>query len=416
MGSIETNYIGPFALIGDGKVLVFPLLPKPYFYNIQTINDSSTLSVVADPSIKHDNLEIELTFLILEEVNELFANENTFSSQHSLKPTTEPRMSPVSDFFIQLENGTRFTTNFHNLTPGDLSNWTFTDSSSIMVIDGILMFDYTSDKLDLFLIGENATREPIALEDASKLNKSDWIYDGKLFYRIVKLNEEYIKDIIVELKGTLNNFQTGDFFSTVQIKIEVSESAITQKYTDDKTVLSNLTLNYNEKSTIVKYDYEENAYLFTDDIVLIGKSYLYPFDYYTTSIGVTGGELIQEHQQFKSQDSGFNLDVDFNNNNITIKKSRKILPRYFLSIIILIIVGYILNKFYIRKKRHQFASKDIVELSFFVLAALGFTLYLAFDNYNYVYSLGIVPFLIFVLFIIFSFYINNKSDIFEPLP
>ena len=141
--------------------------------NIQTINDSSTLSVVADPSIKHDNLEIELTFLILEEVNELFANENTFSSQHSLKPTTEPRMSPVSDFSIQLENGTRFTTNFHNLTPGDLSNWTFTDSSSIMVIDGILMFDYTSDKLDLFLIGENATREPIALEDASKLNKSD---------------------------------------------------------------------------------------------------------------------------------------------------------------------------------------------------------------------------------------------------
>lgn len=230
------------------------------------------------------------------------------------------------------------------------------------------------------------------------------------------MNEEYIKDIIVELKGTLNNFQTGDFFSTVQIKIEVNESAITQKYTDDKTVLSNLTLNYNEKSTIVKYDYEENAYLFTDDIVLIGKSYLYPFDYYTTSIGVTGGELIQEHQQFKSQDSGFNLDVDFNNNNITIKKSRKILPRYFLSIIILIIVGYILNKFYIRKKRHQFASKDIVELSFFVLAALGFTLYLAFDNYNYVYSLGIVPFLIFVLFIIFSFYINNKSDIFEPLP
>jgi hypothetical protein len=391
----------PFAIIGDDKVLVFPLLSKPYFYNIQIINESVKVSVVANSSIHHDDLEMEITFLILEEVNDLFVNENIFPSQKSLRSPTEPWIFPFSNVTIGNETET-ITTNFHNLTPKDLLDWNFSEGSSLMVINGKLLMGYTPDKLNQFLIGENATLEPITLEDASKLNQSDWIYDGTLFYRVVKLKEEFIEDIIIELKGTLNNFQTGDFFSNVQIKIEVNESAIKQEYINDKAILSNLTLTYNEKSTIVKYDYEQNAYLFADDINLIGNYHLYPIDYYIASIEVNGGELIEKHQTFKSQDSGFSLDVNFNNNIITIKKSRHILFRFLSSIVILIIFGYLLNHYIKTLEKDKLTSNKKIELSLGALSILGVALTIGFVDFNYIYSLGVLPFLAFVLFFAFK--------------
>lgn len=405
MGLEEINYRGPFVLIGDGKALVFPLLPKPYFYNIIAENDSSTVSIVANSSIEHDNLQIELTFLVLEEVEELFRQKKTFSSKFDLK--IEPAIFPISNVTIESENET-VSFNFHDLTPTDLLNLTLIGDS--VVINGSLFTGYTPYKLDQFLRGINATLKPVSYEEASELNKTDWIYYGELFYRVVPLKEEFVENITVELKGKLDSYHADEFFSTIKIRIEVNESIIMQKYADDNVMLSNLTLNYNDKFVIINYDYMEHAYLLEDEIVLIGKSWLYPFDYYTAMITVTGGELIQEHQRFKSQDSGFNLDVDFENNNIIIKKSRTILPRYVLSILFSLGLGFLLNNYVNTIRPNQITPRKKIELSLSALTILAFALTIAYSDINYIWSVGVIPFFAFILFFSFRIFKRTKNS------
>ncbi len=277
-----------------------------------------------------------------------------------------------------------------------------TYGENTMVKDGKAQLAYTSEGMERFLRGENATLEKITDENASKLNTSDWIYYGDQFFKIVRLKKEYIEDISVELYGTLSNFQSGEFFSTVKIEIKVNESAITSSYPNDNSVLADLVFNYDGKSKTVEYDYEEHMYLFEDSITISGDDWLYPFDRYISQIQVSGGELLEKLQTRESQESGFKLDVYFKKDRIIIEKSRNVLIRYFVSLLILIFLAFILNSHIKNLNTSHMTDKKKIDLAVVILAMLSFVLFFGFGNLNFIKSIGILPFVAFGLFFVYK--------------
>lgn len=384
--NIATLSTGPIAFYNEERLLLFPNLSNSCFYAVWKLNESTIISIIPSSRAENSFLSVDMAYLEGKE-KKVFVEKcqsSGFLNERIDLLLYQPFFE-IKNVTLSYENGTSKEIGFSN--PDEVLKWNY---SNAIVENGSAQFGSPYFIYNQF-VSANKTFEKISVDEACNLKSSDWIYDGNQFYRIIKLKKEYIEDIMVELNGTLENYQTGEFFSSMKIKIDVNESSIKHNYPNDKVILSNLTFNYNGNSKIVNYNYEEKAYVFSaDDIVLIGNPYLYPLDSYSTNIEVTGGEVIKKHQQFKSSDSGFNLDVDFNKKNINVKKSRTILSRYLLSVLLLAVVVYSI------KKQNLFLHKDLLDRANFVITIMfGVTLLLAFDNLNYIFSIGILPFLAF---------------------
>lgn len=295
---------------------------------------------------------------------------------------------------------------------GNSITWNFSDpedvtetSGTMMVINGGAQSPFTKGTFEDYIISINATLENITLEEASKLNTSEWIHYKNQFYRLIPIQEEYIEKINIEinplhLEGKLTDFDSGDYFSSVKIEIQVNESAIISKYPNNNIILKNLTFNNNGKLTTVQYDYGHHIFSFEDTIILKGNYRLYPFDKYISNIQINDGKLLYYHQPMKSQESGFKLDVYFEKDNIEIIKSRIVLFRYFFSLLFLLISGFVLIK--------NIQNYKNLELFFGIVGILGFTLYLGFVNINYIESIGFVPYVIFCLIVVYKIYNSNN--------
>ncbi len=298
-----------------------------------------------------------------------------------------------------------------------ISNGTLSLNGS-MVINGKIGIGFTPWGLRQFLKGENATLENITAEEALKLNISDWINYDNQYYKIVRLKKEYIENISVALNGTLRNFQPGEYYSNVKIEIEVNESAIIKAHPTDNSVLANLTLNYDGKSTTIEYDYIKHKYVFEGVLSLRGNGWLYPLDKYASEIQVNGGEgeLFEKHQSFESQESGFNLDVYFKKDKIQIERSRSILSRYFISLLVLIFSIIILNQYINNLNISQLNDRKMEIIFGGIFGTLGFALLLGFENLNFIMSIGILPFVIYLLILFYKYFeVSNQHSQLIPL-
>lgn len=269
------------------------------------------------------------------------------------------------------------------------------------VIDGA--FTLCPSEFKEFL--EQKRISEISVEDASKLNTSEWIWYENKFWMIIPLKERYIEKIFIkeellELKGELENFQDGNFFSRIIIIITVNDSAIISDYPNG-ALFGNLNFTYNGESHEIEYNYQNKNYIFEKSLVFSDNFRLYPFDKNSIHIDVTGGELINRKQEFNSAEAGFKLLAVFNKSKITITKQRDVFERYILSIVLLFIFSILLYNHFRNLDKNDFSPKKLLEISSIIYSIIFFGLiYLAYPNLNIILSIGTLPFLIIILFFI----------------
>jgi hypothetical protein len=162
---------------------------------------------------------------------------------------------------------------------------------------------------------------------------------------------------------------------------------------------------------------KNHKYVFEGGLILRGNGLLFPLDKYISEIQVNGGEgeLFEKHQSLTSQESGYNLDVYFIKNNIKIERTRANLSRYITSLLILMFLGYILNSHIKTLNNFQLNDRKIELIFGGILATLAVAISIGFDNLNFIISAGILPFVIFVLFLGYKYY-KIRDEHSKPLP
>lgn len=270
--------------------------------------------------------------------------------------------------------------------------------NNTMVKDGKLQLVYTNEGLKKFLRDENATLEKITLEEAARYNASDWIYIDNQFFRILRLEPKYIEDIIITLEPELDYINIGEPCSAVSIIIKVNESAILKDYAG--VVLEPLNFSYNEgKLMVVDYDYQSHQYKFeADNVEFKGDPLFYPFDSYIAKISVFGGKLSGITTKKSMPESGFELIAHSTTNSITLTKQRSILLRYSLGILIAVIIAFYLNRHVKNLNKSHLTDKTKWVIISSILGVVGLPVTLAYQNLNFIVSIGLIPFLLCFLF------------------
>lgn len=203
------------------------------------------------------------------------------------------------------------------------------------------------------------------------------------------------------LDASIIDFIDGDF-SSIKIEIAINESAVIAS----KGNIPDLPINLEGRDKTIEYDHHQNRYLIEDNILLKGKYWLYPFDKYLSEIKVVGWEFNEKHKTQLLQKSGFKLKTDYHKDTISIELSRNIFLRYILSVLFLIIFGVSLNSHIKNLNISHFTDKKIFELTAIILPFFISDLFLGFDNLNLLMSIGIFPFILFILF--FGFKIRKN--------
>lgn len=246
------------------------------------------------------------------------------------------------------------------------------------------------------------------------------IYDltlvSKEFGTIYYLNTDEITDEIenysIEVKPPLldariTDFQLGDYSSKIKIQIQINESGVMNSLGK----IPNLNLIYNGLNKTLEYDNKKHQYFIDDDIILSGDPRLYPFDKYSSEISIVGWELTEGNNNSDLLESGFEFEEIRKKDKILITLSRDILMRYSISIIVLIIIGFIIYSHLNNLNHTQMTDKKILELVVFIFSISLTDLYFAFHNLNYVTSIGFLPFLFFVISLIYKTYmIKNHHN------
>lgn len=323
---------GPIAITGGGKALIFPLLPESYFYKVDWADNSCRIYVVANPSPRKDSLKMELHFIPLNQVDELFAIKDSFLYHNPLKMFP----SPIQTFtFTDNDNNESITTDFHNLTTDDLSRWNFESSSSI-VINGELMEGATPSNLNQYLNNINVALESISFEDASKLNQSEWIYDGNQYFKIYEANVEKVT-IDYSLDGMFHYILVTQSQIVPTIVIDCKDQEINQ-----------LSFNYNqsgirENETISINN--DNEIIFSKPLSFKGSSFYFPFDSYHADIYAINPPFLKEKtSELPFVDgSRFEGNAHFSRDNIEFEMtSRKDLKIQFWITLVFFVISLLL--------------------------------------------------------------------------
>lgn len=206
------------------------------------------------------------------------------------------------------------------------------------------------------------------------------------------------------LDASIIDFSKGDF-SSIKIEIAINESAVIASQGN----IPDLPINLGGRDKIIEYDFHQHQYLIAENILLKGNYWLYPFDRYLSEIRVVGWKFNERHKTKLLQKSGFKLKTDYHNDTISIELSRNIFFRYILSVLCLIVFGLSLNTHIKNLNISHFTDKKIFELTAIIIPFFISVLFVGFINLNLLMSIGIIPFIIFILFFSNKIYKIRKN-------
>lgn len=250
-------------------------------------------------------------------------------------------------------------------------------------------------------------------EEAKKLNVSDFIVAGGKIY-LIKLTEVYIKELTLDinksLKGDLKFIDPSRIQTEIKIGIHLEKSKIDElkRLNYNSNLLEPLIFYHGQYNTskFVKYNDDILGYEFDDTITLEGNSKMYPWDKYSYNIYFKGGELNGPFQEINDQDSGFKTKAEFKENTIKIVKERNILFRYFLGLSISIFGVYLIIR---HLKNVTYSSltqpKKKIEIFALVCSSVILGLFFSFESFNFLFSVGLLPFIILAI-VLFAYYVN----------
>lgn len=165
--------------------------------------------------------------------------------------------------------------------------------------------------------------------------------------------------------------------------------------------LSKLTVEYikKDKPFVENLKKENGMFIFDSPILVIGSPFYFPFDNYRASIYNISPPVLRigEKDYLPITNDRYEGKAYFMNDkiNFEITSSRSIIIKFVSSLIIYIIISLIyLNK----------ANKQQLEKSSLLEAILGIILGV-FGNYEYLYSIGFLIFIIIILIIVLRNYI-----------
>ncbi|WP_135644058.1 hypothetical protein [Methanococcoides vulcani] len=376
--TLSTLSTGPLAVYNEDKVLIFPTLPNSSNYLVWKNNGSTIISIITTPKKEQDSLHLDIMYLDKE--TETYRNEVTnlgFLDEKIDVLLYEPT-SAIRDISLHYENGTSQEIDFSD--PEDVVKWSF---ENVIVKNGSAQWGSPYFTYNQFS-STNETFESISFDEALKLNSSEWLYDGKQFFRIFEGNIEEVT-VDYSIDGIFHYILVTQSQIVPKIVIECKDKEINQ-----------LSLKYNQSGTtkIETINANDDKIIFNEPLLLEGSSFYFPFDSYQSKIyAINPPSLKEKKSELPFVDgSRFEGDAHFKRDKIEFEMtSRKdIKCQYWLSLLFFSI-SFTLLLFWENNTNDN--RKKILEIISIIFVFIG--------NQTFLVSIGTILFLIIAVFIVF---------------